>query len=373
MKIALAMMVKDFVTEEPLLAFLENARQYGHQVDLVLIGWQNSCSQLPLKRLQEVTLVKTVALRDPAILGQLLGQIGLEAKYQKPLLPEVDVNADKPMPYGLSRNQLLLTALLEGMDVLFYIDDDVYPSRLWQDGSFETIDFFGGHLKYLKEAKVVATTSDYTGFDIVPSLPIDQWQFFLKALNKQPFMALRHEASSAVHTEVRETSKLLGGNLALKLEGVKSLGGFYSTVLDFRGQRYLGRGEDTLLGLAIEKSQDWRAMDIDMRIFHNAFKDYPQVPDLVHSKTVRDRFFYASMGWIARNPLLDEINQRPEAWRERHKLLLETSPKLSEALDDPRFSVLPDAMLEAQKQLEREKRQLNTFMEAWEKLRRCLY
>lgn len=44
MKIALAMMVKDFTTAEPLLAFLKNARAYGHTIDLVLLGWQNSCT-----------------------------------------------------------------------------------------------------------------------------------------------------------------------------------------------------------------------------------------------------------------------------------------------------------------------------------------
>lgn len=146
MKIALAMMVKDFTTAEPLLAFLKNARAYGHTIDLVLLGWQNSCTSEALKPLENQCQLKTLHLRNPQYLREQLTGLGLTLKHQAALLPSVDVEAGGPMPYGMSRNQLLMSAMLEGADLLFYIDDDVLPSRLKIDGSLETVDFFGGHL-----------------------------------------------------------------------------------------------------------------------------------------------------------------------------------------------------------------------------------
>lgn len=372
MKIAVAMMVKDFTTPEPLSAFMANAKAFGHPVGLILLGWQNSCSQEALNTLSAEYPVKAIPLRQAEPLGRQLSALGLSQKHQTPLLPSADVAAGMPMPYGLSRNQLLIAALLEGVELLYYIDDDVFPTRLKDDGSFEELDFFGGHLRYLEAPDTLATTSDYTGFDIVPQLPVDRWQDFLHGLGKPPQMGLKYTAKSPVHTNVRETDKLLGGNLALKLSGILALGGFYSTVLDFEGQRYLGRGEDTLLGLAIAKSQKGRAVDIDMRIFHNAFKDYPKSPDLLSDPRIKDRFFYAAMGWIARNPLLEVLNERSVDWRLRQHNLSQTAPEVAEALNDPRFLMLPDAMVAAHNQLEREKRRLDDFMEAWQALGRCL-
>lgn len=334
MKIAVAMMVKDFTTPEPLSAFMANAKAFGHPVDLILLGWQNSCSQEALNTLSAEYPVKAIPLRQAEPLGRQLSALGLSQKHQTPLLPSADVAAGMPMPYGLSRNQLLIAALLEGVELLYYIDDDVFPTRLKDDGSFEELDFFGGHLRYLEAPDTLATTSDYTGFDIVPQLPVDRWQDFLHGLGKPPQMGLKYTAKSPVHTNVRETDKLLG--------------------------------------LAIAKSQKGRAVDIDMRIFHNAFKDYPKSPDLLSDPRIKDRFFYAAMGWIARNPLLEVLNERSVDWRLRQHNLSQTAPEVAEALNDPRFLMLPDAMVAAHNQLEREKRRLDDFMEAWQALGRCL-
>lgn len=372
MKVALAMIVKDFNHHEPIMSFLKNAKTFGHSIDRVIIGWQNSCQAAALRQLSEQTKVTTVALRDPSELTLALQNQGLSVRHQSFLLPSDDVKAGAPMSYGQSRNLLVMTAMMQGMDVIAFIDDDVYPLRLMEDQRFETIDFLGGHIAYLSQDNIAATTSDYTGFDIVPNLPIEAWREYLLALHKQPIMGLTHVASENVHSHVRETDKLLGGNLALKVRALKDLSGFYSTILDYKGQRYLGRGEDTLLGLNISRHHQWQALDIDMRIFHDAFKDYPMVPDLSNNSQIKDRLFYASMGWIARNPLLDALNQRQMDWKRRHKLLLVAAPQMAEALQDERFNELPSAMLAAQTQLEQTQRHLEGFLEAWQALGRCL-
>mgnify|MGYP006290989025 CR=1 FL=1 len=104
--------------------------------------------------------------------------------------------------------------------------------------------------------------------------------------------------------KVFETSKILGGNVAIKLSNSKEIEPFFSTVYNVKGENFLTRGEDTLLGIKFKNSHK-KCIDIDTKIFHDTFGNYPKVPDIKKNKSIRDRFFYTCLGWIGRNPFLN--------------------------------------------------------------------
>ncbi len=79
---------------------------------------------------------------------------------------------------------------LSGVDIFTFFDTDVYPQILFDEGNsqfhYEDIDFVGEHVKVLNEQpKVVATTSDYTGFYIIPYLHFPHVNDLLFGLQKE--------------------------------------------------------------------------------------------------------------------------------------------------------------------------------------------
>ena len=92
--------------------------------------------------------------------------------------------------YGTCRNYALLTAILKGTDILIFFDTDVYPQILYEECKaqfhYEEIDFVGSHLDVLcKNPKVVATTSDYTGYFIIPQMNFPHLADLLFGLQKE--------------------------------------------------------------------------------------------------------------------------------------------------------------------------------------------
>jgi hypothetical protein len=143
-----------------------------------------------------------------------------------------------------------------------------------------------------------------------------------------------------------KTNKILGGNVAIKLSIFEHMLPFFSSVYEFDGQKYLTRGEDTLLGLELERSETLNCMDIDLKIFHNTYGHYPRVPDILTDKSIRDRFFYACMGWIGRNPFLNWLTKKDaQAIYEKQRQELEIGAQAVAAyLGDERFLELPKAL-----------------------------
>jgi hypothetical protein len=142
------------------------------------------------------------------------------------------------------------------------------------------------------------------------------------------------------------TNKILGGNVALKLNIFEHVLPFFSSVFEFDGKKYLTRGEDTLLGLELERSKTLNCMDIDLRIFHNTYSHYPKVPDIVNEENIKDRFYRACMGWIGRNPFLNWISKRDveKMYLMQRKALEVGAPAVAEYLQDERFLKLPEAL-----------------------------
>jgi len=125
----------------------------------------------------------------------------------------------------------MTTALLNNHDYLFFFDSDVFPKILTKysatDSKFEEIDFIGEHLKALNsDRRVVASTSDYTGFYIIPKMKFPHLNDLLYGIQKEEQYERIITNQIPVFSEkygqnIRKTKKVLGGNLAINFQNYK--------------------------------------------------------------------------------------------------------------------------------------------------------
>ncbi|MFW5992187.1 MAG: hypothetical protein ACOCQN_03255, partial [Halanaerobiaceae bacterium] len=151
---------------------------------------------------------------------------------------------------------------------------------------------------------------------------------------------------------------------------------YYSTTYLLKGELILGRGEDTLMGKIIP-ALGGKIIDVDTLIFHNTFDNFPRRPD-IFTQPIKERFYYAALGWIGRNPFLNwflkqtgDLNEK-EIKRRKYRqkdALLKGSRKLAEYLDDERFLNLPAAFTAAHSQLENMIDEYRKIRLAWKKLK----
>ncbi|MCL2202195.1 MAG: hypothetical protein FWB75_09540, partial [Oscillospiraceae bacterium] len=194
-------------------------------------------------------------------------------------------------------------------------DSDVYPVVLGHGGgSFvkEEADFFGAHLEHLRAGAEV-TTAEYSGYNILPPASFDGMADLAAGVQKEDKVAFwqkspEHKTLTLQPRErvVKPCAKILGGNAAVKLGAFSKLPPFFSSHYDLNGETFLARGEDTLLGLGIERS-GLTCTDIALHILHDTYKDFPKEPDLKCDKSVQERFYYACTGWVGRNPFMNHL------------------------------------------------------------------
>jgi hypothetical protein len=139
---------------------------------------------------------------------------------------------------------------------------------------------------------------------------------------------------------------------------------------------FLGRGEDTLFGPVIQKFNG-RCIDIDMKIFHNCFGDFPNKPSIVVQKNI-DRFYYACMGWIIRNPFYNFITKRyTDNYEEidierRYKCLELGSIAAAEYFSEERFLNFPKAFRDTYDKIEKDTDYFYNKLEVWDKMKSLL-
>ncbi|GAH19949.1 unnamed protein product, partial [marine sediment metagenome] len=281
------------------------------------------------------------------------------------------------VPYGLNRNYALIKALLSGSEALVFIDTDVYPRVLVKkddEVKEKEIDFIRRHLEYLNKEEVIITTSDYSGYYIIPPMSFTGMKELFIGLQKED--AYEYLKNSGEHNclnldndkkrKIFETDKILGGNVAIKLSALKELPPFFSTVYNVNGENVLSRGEDTLLGIKLKKSEK-KCIDIDTKIFHNTFGNYPEVPDIKKDKSIKDRFYYTCLGWIGRNPFLNWLKGADvEKIKNRQKKnIIVGSKALASYLNGERFLILPEALEISYHNLERVISEYKNTMRAW--------
>lgn len=386
MKLALGMMVKDFVSAEVLLAFLDNAQRHGHRVDRVLLAWSHSRDAQAARQLEERVAVSWIQTNHYCRGEEELARLGLAAEQRRSLLHCSLLEEHGLVPYGFNRDLILLEALFTGMDVLVFVDSDVYPYVLQKSetaGGVEKrdIDFFGLHLNALKKGAQVST-SDYSGYHILPPAVFPGQEELLYGLHKEDLADFwehsgEHYCLSLQHpgpSRSRPTRKLLGGNLALTTAALQHLPPFFSPAYLSGGQVYLARGEDTFWGLAVA-GEKVRCVDIDTHIFHDTYGTYPACPELRTSPAVRDRLYYACTGWIGRNVFLGGklgmFSSGEEG--ERAQALQVGARALANYTQDPRFLRLPEHRLHARQALPQMLRQCEAVEEAWAYLQRRFF
>jgi hypothetical protein len=176
----------------------------------------------------------------------------------------------------------------------------------------------------------------------------------------------------------KPTNKLLGGNLGLNLHQPWNLAPFFSTVYEFENQCVMGRGEDTLLGQELSGNEG-QLLDVDLRIFHDTYIDFPCKPD-IFKKDVRDRFYWACLGWIGRNPFLTwfraKMSQKKDRFEEEMKRQAENlsvgSAKAARFFEDQKFLRLPAALEASTSVLPESIARYRRLMDSWIKLIRVL-
>lgn len=361
-KVTLGLITRYLDNPTPILRFFENAQGCGHRIDRFIVAYSHGVDEETVEMLRRVARVDVLRAPGDTALKERLLTGGLSLKDVDRLLGVPSWPCHNEVPYGAYRNTVLVHALLTGMDYLLFFDSDVQPRVLTghRDGqsSWQEVDFVGRHLAHLTQPNVSATSSDYSGYYIIPPMSFEGLSELLVGVGKELALDYMDECEdhgclnlgSGTPSQARPTTKVLGGNLGLNLDAPRRLAPFFSTTYAFGEQYILGRGEDTLLGQAIFSAKGL-ALDIDMHVFHDTFHDFPRVPD-VRRKRERDRFHRACLGWIGRNPFLTwyqaqtgrlEINFETAIARQREGLKI-GGPKAARFLQDARFESLAAAL-----------------------------
>ena len=356
MNVSLGIITKHFNTLEPIDEFLDNALKYSHKIYSVIIVYSHSCDFRLIESLEEKVKVFLVKINDAPQIKQQLIKIGVSQEsvnilHNCPTLKKYGV-----VPYGLNRNYVVMQALLTDSEGLVFIDTDVYPKVLVKENDKvkeKEIDFFGRHLEYLKKEEVIITTSDYSGYYIIPPMKFKRMKELFIGLQKEDAYKFLIESDkhkclnldNDKNRKVFETNKILGGNVAIKLSAFMELPPFFSIVYNINGERLLSRGEDTLLGVKLREINK-KCIDIDTKIFHNTFGNYPEVPDIKKYNSIKDRFYYTCLGWIGRNSFLNWLKGEDiEEIKNRQKEnIIIGSKAIASYLNDERFLILPEAL-----------------------------
>ncbi|HHY91258.1 MAG TPA: hypothetical protein GX503_06290, partial [Clostridiales bacterium] len=219
--------------------------------------------------------------------------------------------------------------------------------------------------------------SDYSGYYIIPPMNFKGMQELLIGLQKEDVYEYMLESHRHHCLNLRndpnpspfETNKILGGNLAIKLEALENIPPFFSSAYTVGGETVLTRGEDTLWGLAFQNAPV-KCIDIDAPIFHDTYNSYPDVPDILRDKSVQDRFYHACLGWIGRNPFLNwKSGKNLEECKAVQLKNIEIGAKaLAKYTDNERFLMLPQALQISYDRIHHVIQQYNELQNAWDEL-----
>jgi hypothetical protein len=382
--IALGVITNNVDTFYPYCDFILNAQKNGHEIEKLFICYSHRLNKNKLKRMKQYIDIELLKINDNHSLKTKLLDLGLSKLEISKLIESQDLKRYGLVPYGKRRNIVLISALLSNpkIDYLMFFDTDVKPYVLRdKKGNKREIDFVGNHLEYLKKDEVVITTSDYTGYYIIPSMYFDGLKEFLEGLQKEKAYEFVKSENSNLITEGNEnilnakgTNKILGGNHAIDLNKYELLTPYYSTTYHYRQDLILGRGEDTLLGQVVPDIGG-KIIDIGTKIFHDTFDNYPEVPD-IHNADVKERFYCACLGWLGRNPFLnwylknkgelkeENFDEQVKTLREK---LVKGSYKFAANYNCPKFKDLPEAFSVAYSQLDHMIDDYEQLMKIWDK------
>ena len=342
------MIIRSLDSDKELTRFIENATSHGHKLDSAIAAYSHKIDTEAERKLSEKLRFHAVNINDARYCHDQFHRRGITGTATKTLLESPLDTRSGLVPYGYNRTIVVLEALLRGADILIFADSDVYPATLKKTNNgptAEEIDYFGTHLKHLNSGSQV-TTGEYSGYNILPKATFDGMEDLLAGLQKTEM--LEYWQNSATHKcltikpdghKAKASTKILGGNLGIKLSAFTNLPPFFSTYYTQDGETFLSRGEDTVLGMGIAKN-GIACTDVGLYPLHDTYKDYPAEPDLKNDKTVQERFYYACTGWVGRNPFLNYLQGSDiQATKEHQRESLERGLKaLAKYTKNPKYN-----------------------------------
>lgn len=239
MRIAIGMIVRDILSAHPLTDFLDNAEKHGHALDRVIIVYSHQADPGAVEELRSRTNLSLIKLQSNERAHLIMKEIGVRHSSIHQLLYCPLIDAHGLIPYGFNRNQALMEAMFTGTDYLIFVDSDVRPEvlRKTPDGAVqsEEIDFIGAHLHGLSLGADV-TSSDYSGYNILPPASFDGMKDLLWGLHKESMADFwqNSEAHRGLviqedqNAEPQPTTKVLGGNLGIRMSALTTLPPFFS-------------------------------------------------------------------------------------------------------------------------------------------------
>lgn len=313
MKIAIGMIVRNLISAYPLTEFLDNAEKYDHPIERVIVVYSHEADPEAIQELQRKAKVSLIRLQNYERAHMILKQLGVRFSSIQQLLfcPLIDTHG--LIPYGFNRNHVLMEALFTGVDYLIFVDSDVQPSVLHRtpDGEvgFDEVDFFGAHL-YGMSLGATITSSDYSGYNILPPASFEGMTDLLWGLHKEDMAEFWQSSEvrgglivqEAGTPELQPTTKVLGGNMGIRMSALTTLPPFFSPYYFYNKTPLLARGEDTLMGLAASRSQI-KCLDIGqltryLTAFSAALRRALQEfhPDIIHAQHAWCLSWLASLG-----------------------------------------------------------------------------
>ena len=239
MIIAIGMIVRDLLSAHPLTDFLDNAEKYGHALDRMIVVYSHQADSKAVEELRSRTNLSLIKLQSNERAHLIMKEIGVRHSSIHQLLYCPLIDAHGLIPYGFNRNQALMEAMFTGTDYLIFVDSDVRPEvlRKTPDGAVqsEEIDFIGAHLHGLSLGADV-TSSDYSGYNILPPASFDGMKDLLWGLHKESMADFwqNSEAHRGLviqkdqNVEPQPTTKVLGGNLGIRMSALTTLPLFFS-------------------------------------------------------------------------------------------------------------------------------------------------
>ena len=346
-KTALGMIIRSLEAEHELMRFINNAEEYGHKLDCVIVAYAGHLDPRAAGSINKRLPLHTIDIKHPGFCIDMFRERGIPEAAHQALL-ECPVSTDSGLvPYGFNRTIVTIEAILRDVDILFFVDNDVYPNALEvaEEGvTTVSVDFFGAHLEHLRKGSMI-TTGEYSGYNILPPASFEGMEDLLHGLQKSEMLEYWQSSNThkclAVHPPEHTPApctKILGGNTAITLSAFKNLPPFFSSSYMVGDELFLNRGEDTVLGLGIAESGTV-CTDIGLFPLHDTYKNYPEVPDLKNDTLAQTRFYYACTGWVGRNPLYNYIRGEDlKPIREHQRERLENGlRKLAEYTANPKF------------------------------------
>ena len=375
MRIALGMITRALNSAAPLLRFIESAEKYGHTLDAVIATHSLGLCPRAAAEISEKAPFYAIDLQDPLPRIRQLKRLGVSESSAAALVNCPDTKGCGLVPYGINRNAVIIEALLKEVDIIVFADTDVYPYVItMKDGQpfLEEIDFFGCHLKYLSAGSQI-TTSEYSGFNILPPAEFEGMDNLLLGLRKGEMRdfwkgSMDHHCLITQPQSVSPCSctKVLGGNAGFWLSAFSALPPFFSSFYTDGEEFFLARGEDTGLSPSIIPSNTV-CTDIKTYIYHDTYDGFINAPDLKNDVVTQKRFYYACTGWIGRNPfisaLLREDERETRDFQRAHLSVGSTS--LADYTSNPIFNTLVEKFDISWDSIERYKGEYERVQEAW--------